>query len=208
VKHLPDGSVFLSRHADVAVCYHDPRMRSDKKAEFGPKFGIGTPLYLHHTTSLVFNDPPLHTRVRKLLAAAFTPRALAEMRPRIETIVDGLIERHADSRHMDLVEDFAFCLPVEVICDMLSVPAGNAAVSDFSTCLDTLGAERARRRADDHDILDTLIHGTRSASSATTVSSGSNMPSALRSSRPHGAHSPPRAACRRRLVFPAPTALG
>jgi cytochrome P450 len=163
-------------------------MRSDKKAEFGPKFGIGTPLYLHHTTSLVFNDPPLHTRVRKLLAAAFTPRALAEMRPRIETIVDGLIERHADSRHMDLVEDFAFRLPVEVICDMLGVPAGdrapfrryslailgalepiagperqaagNAAVSEFSACLDALVAERARRPADDHDILGTLIHGT------------------------------------------------
>jgi alkylation response protein AidB-like acyl-CoA dehydrogenase len=75
LKRLPDGSVFLSRYADVAVCYRDPRMSSDKKAEFGPKFGVGTPLYRHHTTSLVFNDPPLHTRVRKLLAAAFTPRA-------------------------------------------------------------------------------------------------------------------------------------
>ena len=71
LKRLPDGSVFLSRYADVAVCYRDARMSSDKKAEFGPKFGIGTPLYRHHTTSLVFNDPPLHTRVRKLLAAAF-----------------------------------------------------------------------------------------------------------------------------------------
>jgi len=62
--------VFLSRYADVALCYRDQRMSSDKKAEFGPKFGVGTPLYRHHTTSLVFNDPPLHTRVRKLLAAA------------------------------------------------------------------------------------------------------------------------------------------
>jgi len=188
VKRLPDGSVFLSRYADVAVCYHDARMRSDKKAEFGPKFGIGTPLYRHHTTSLVFNDPPLHTRVRKLLAAAFTPRALAAMRPRIEAIVDGLIERHAGTRRMDLVEDFAFRLPVEVICDMLGVPpadrtpfrryslailgalepvagpdrqaAGNTAVSEFSAYLDSLITERARRPADDHDILGTLIHGT------------------------------------------------
>ncbi len=188
VKHLPDGSVFLSRYADVAVCYHDARMRSDKKAEFGPKFGIGTPLYRHHTTSLVFNDPPLHTRVRKLLAAAFTPRALAAMRSRIETLVDGLIDRHADTRRMDLVEDFAFRLPVEVICDMLGVPAGdrapfrryslailgalepvagperqaagNAAVSEFSAYLDALIAERGKRPADDHDILGTLIHGT------------------------------------------------
>jgi hypothetical protein len=64
VKRLPDGSVFLSRYADVALCYRDNRMSSDKKAEFGPKFGTGTPIYRHHTTSLVFNDPPLHTRVR------------------------------------------------------------------------------------------------------------------------------------------------
>jgi cytochrome P450 len=188
VKRLPDGSVFLSRHADVSVCYHDPRMRSDKKAEFGPKFGIGTPLHRHHTTSLVFNDPPLHTRVRKLVAAAFTPRALAAMRPRIEALVDGLIDRHADARRMDLVEDFAFRLPVEVICDMLGVPtgdrapfrryslailgalepvagperqaAGNAAVAEFSAYLDALIAERGKRPADDHDILGTLIHGT------------------------------------------------
>ena len=162
-------------------------MSSDKKAEFGPKFGVGTPLYRHHTTSLVFNDPPLHTRVRKLLAAAFTPRALAAMQPRIEAVVDGLIAQHADQRGMDLVEDFAFRLPVEVICDLLGVPpgerapfrryslailgalepvtgperqqAGNAAVAEFSAYLDDLIAERRKRPADDRDVLGTLIHG-------------------------------------------------
>ncbi len=187
LKRLPDGSVFVSRYADVAVCYRDPRMSSDKKAEFGPKFGVGAPLYRHHTTSLVFNDPPLHTRVRKLLAAAFTPRALAALAPRIEAVVDELLDRRADSRAMDLVEDFAFRLPVEVICDMLGVPAGdrapfrrhslailgalepvagpeqqqvgNAAVTEFSAYLDCLIAERARSPTDDRDILDVLIHG-------------------------------------------------
>ena len=187
LKRLPDGSVFLSRYADVAVCYRDARMSSDKKAEFGPKFGVGTPLYRHHTTSLVFNDPPLHTRVRKLLAAAFTPRALANLQPRIEAVVDGLLAQHADKGRMDLVEDFAFRLPVEVICDMLGVPpgerapfrryslailgalepvaspqrqaAGNAAVAEFSAYLDGLVAERRKRPADDRDVLGTLIHG-------------------------------------------------
>ena len=187
VKRLPDGSVFLSRYADVAVCYRDPRMRSDKKAEFGPKFGVDTPLYRHHTTSLVFNDPPLHTRVRRLLAAAFTPRALANLQPRIEAVVDGLLDKHAGQGGMDLVEDFAFRLPVEVICDMLGVPrgerapfrryslailgalepvasperqaAGNAAVSEFSAYLDELIAERRKRPADDRDVLGVLIHG-------------------------------------------------
>ena len=179
LKRLPDGSVFVSRYADVALCYRDPRMSSDKKAEFGPKFGIGTPLYRHHTTSLVFNDPPLHTRVRKLLAAAFTPR--------IEAVVDGLLAEHAERGRMDLVEDFAFRLPVEVICDMLGVPtgertpfrryslailgalepvagperqaAGNAAVAEFFAYLDGLIAERRKRPPDDRDVLGTLIHG-------------------------------------------------
>ena len=186
MKRLPDGSVFLSRYADVAICYRDSRMSSDKKAEFGPKFGVGTPLYRHHTTSLVFNDPPLHTRVRKLLAAAFTPRALAALQPRIVAVVDGLLAQHADSRRMDLVEDFAFRLPVEVICDMLGVPAGerapfrryslailgalepvagperqekgNAAVAEFSAYLDDLINERRKRPPDD-DVLGALVHG-------------------------------------------------
>ncbi|MDP1966364.1 MAG: cytochrome P450 [Reyranella sp.] len=187
LKRLPDGSIFLSRYADVAICYRDARMRSDEKAEFGPKFGIGTPLYRHHTTSLVFNDPPLHTRVRKLLAAAFTPRALAAMQPRIEAVVDDLVAQHTDRGRMDLIEDFAFRLPVEVICDMLGVPAGerapfrryslailgalepvagperqaagNAAVAEFSAYLDDLVAERRKHPADDHDVLGVLIHG-------------------------------------------------
>ncbi len=187
MKRLPDGSVFLSRYADAALCYRDPRMSSDKKAEFGPKFGVGSPLYRHHTTSLVFNDPPLHTRVRKLLAAAFTPRAIANLQPRIEAVVDSLIARHVGEGRMDLVEDFAFRLPVEVICDMLGVPtgdrapfrryslailgalepvagperqaAGNAAAAEFSAYLDELIAKRAKRPADDRDILGTLVHG-------------------------------------------------
>lgn len=162
-------------------------MSSDKKAEFGPKFGVGTPLHRHHTTSLVFNDPPLHSRVRKLLAAAFTRRALATMQPRIEAVVDDFIARNTDRGSMDLIEDFAFRLPVEVICDMLGVPAGerapcrryslailgalepvpgperlaagNAAVSEFAAYLDELIAERRKRPADDRDVLGALIHG-------------------------------------------------
>src|SRR5262249_20484785 len=182
-----EGSVCLARHADVAVCSRDPGMRWEKKAESAPKLGGGTPLFRHHPPSLVFNAPPLHTRVRKLLAAAFTPRALANLQPRIEAVVDGLLETHAAQSRMDLVEDFAFRLPVEVICDMLGVPkgerapfrryslailgalepvagperqaAGNAAVAEFSAYLDDLVAERRKRPADDRDVLGTLIHG-------------------------------------------------
>ena len=75
VKRMADGSVFLSRYADVVAVYKDTAtFSSDKHEEFGPKYGT-SPLLEHHTTSLVFNDPPLHTRVRRLIAGALTPRA-------------------------------------------------------------------------------------------------------------------------------------
>ena len=69
VKVFGDGSVFLTRYDDVAAMYRNPAASSDKKAEFLPKFGA-TPLYEHHTTSLVFNDAPMHPRVRRPMLGA------------------------------------------------------------------------------------------------------------------------------------------
>ena len=79
VHRLPDGGYFLSRYADCVAVYKDTgAYSSDKKREFAPKYGDSL-LFEHHTTSLVFNDPPLHTRVRRIIAGAFTPRAIADM---------------------------------------------------------------------------------------------------------------------------------
>ncbi len=84
VHRMPDGSYFLTRYDDCLAVYRDPRIwSSDKKLDFRPNFGTSL-LYEHHTTSLVFNDPPYHTRVRKLLAPAFTPRALGALKARID----------------------------------------------------------------------------------------------------------------------------
>ena len=106
----------------MAAVYRDhARLSSDKKVEFKPKFGDG-PLFEHHTTSLVFRDPPDHTRLRRLFAAAFTPKALAALQPRVVRLVDGLLDRAATHGGMDLIEDYAFALPVELIGDMLGVP--------------------------------------------------------------------------------------
>lgn len=121
VHRQPDGSYFLTRYEDLAAVYRDRRFGSDKKIEFKPKFG-DSPLYLHHTTSLVFNDPPYHTRVRKLLAPAFTPRAVKMLEPRFEALVDRLIERALAQGGMDVITEFAAQLPVEIIGDMLAVP--------------------------------------------------------------------------------------
>src|SRR5947199_6245241 len=126
IHRMPDGSYFLSRYDDCAAVYRDPdTWSSDKTHDFRPNFG-DSPLYEHHTTSLVFNDPPYHSRVRKLLAPAFAPRALAALQPRIEALVDRLIDRAlarcADGGAIDLIEDFAAAIPVQLIGDMLGIP--------------------------------------------------------------------------------------
>jgi cytochrome P450 len=187
VHHCPDGSVFLTRHRDVDAVYRDRRFSSDKKVEFAPKFG-DSPLYQHHTTSLVFNDPPLHTRVRKLLMPAFTPRALKTLETPLLAQVDRLLDRIAEKGRFDLIEDFAAAIPVQVIGDLLRIPEadrgplrgwslailgalepaisdavaerGNRAVTDFSAYLGDLVAARAKALVlDGSDVLSTLIAG-------------------------------------------------
>lgn len=126
VKRLPDGSVFLTRHADVQAVYRDARgFSSDKRREFLPKYG-DSPLYEHHTTSLVFNDAPMHTRVRRPIMGALTVRAIAALEPDLVRLVDGLLdamhERERAGGTVDLVEHFASAIPVEVIGNLLAVP--------------------------------------------------------------------------------------
>ena len=123
VRQMPDGSFFLTRHADLMAVYRDAAtFSSDKHVEFAPKYGVGTPLYAHHTASLVFNDPPLHTRVRKLIMGALTRRAIAEMEPAVTARVDDLLDRLEARGGGDLIEDFAAAIPVDVIGNLLGVP--------------------------------------------------------------------------------------
>ena len=129
VKVLADGSVFLTRYDDVAAMYRNPAASSDKKAEFGPKFG-DTPLYEHHTSSLVFNDAPLHPRVRKPLLGAVNQRAIARMETGVQALVDRLLDamqvRSRDlasaGGEVDLIADFAAAIPVEVVGNLLAFP--------------------------------------------------------------------------------------
>ena len=188
VHFNPDGSVYLTRYEDVRSVYQDRSMISDKTVAFKEKFGDG-PLYKHHTSSLVFNDPPYHTTVRKLLAHAFTPRKLAEMEALITEIVDKLLGELKGAGDVDFVTAFAMRLPTEVISFMLGVPRqcrnklrgyslailgaldpevsrlrldnGNAAVVEFSEMLDELiNYRRANpERAEQGEVLEALIFG-------------------------------------------------
>lgn len=119
----PDGSYVLTRHQDIEAIYRQPSLwKSGKKLAFSQKFG-DSPLYEHHTTSVVFIDPPDHTRIRKLFQFAFTNKALKSFEPRITALVDGYLDEMADGGGMEIVSGFSFKLPIEVVCDMLGVPA-------------------------------------------------------------------------------------
>ncbi len=123
---LPSGDVLLTRFSDCERVYRDSAaFSSDKRAEFAPKFGE-SPLYEHHTTSLVFNDPPLHLRVRKLILGALRPRAIERMEPGLLALVDRLIaqmaEKAAGGATVDLIADFAAAIPVDIIGNLLAIP--------------------------------------------------------------------------------------
>ena len=144
VRRMPDGSVFLTRYADIVGVYKDPKtFSSDKHEEFGPKYGLDSALFEHHTSSLVFNDPPLHTRVRRLLAGALTPRHIGAMEDGLVRLVDGLLDamqaRAQRGEAVDLIEAFAAAIPVEIIGNLLGVPhAERGPLRDWSLAI--LGA--------------------------------------------------------------------
>jgi cytochrome P450 len=187
VRRMPDGSLFLTRHADLVSVYKDAHsFRSDKQAEFTPKYGAGSPLHEHHTTSLVFNDPPLHTRVRKIIMGALSRRAIAQLESGLIDLVNGLLARIEEKGGGDLIEDFAAAIPVEIIGNLLGIPhhereplrawslailgalepklsaeqeaLGHASVRDFKAYLQGLVKERRKHPGDpEHDVLTRLI---------------------------------------------------
>ena len=189
VHRCPDSSYFLTRYADLVQVYKGAEFSSDKTREFGPKYGTDSLLYKHHTTSLVFNDPPLHTRVRALLSAAFTPRALRELEPDLAALVERLLDEAQEKGSFDLIADIAAAIPVEVVGNMLGVPhadrgplrdwslailgalepvtpsdvltRGNTAVSEFSSYLADLIQDRRQHPAHyDDDVMGRLITGS------------------------------------------------
>ena len=120
VKFLPDNSVLISSWQDLNTIYRDTQnFKSDKKISFGEKFG-NTPLFEHHTTSLVFNDPPLHSRVRKIMTGAMNPKAVALMEPGLEILVKNLLGEM--NEEANLIEEFAMRIPVEVIGNLFNIP--------------------------------------------------------------------------------------
>ncbi|MBI5264166.1 MAG: cytochrome P450 [Bradyrhizobium sp.] len=119
------GAFVASRHAEVSLVLRDKRFGKDyierTIRRYGPKI-MEEPVFRSMSHWMLQQDPPDHSRLRGLVVKAFTARRVEDMRPRIQEIVDQTIDAVIDRGHMDLIEDFAFRLPVTIICDMLGIP--------------------------------------------------------------------------------------
>ena len=125
VHSSPLGFYVLSRHADVSSVLRDKRFGKDFVGQVTRRHGaqiLDEPIYRSMRHWMLTQNPPDHTRLRGLVVQAFTARRVEDMRPRIQQIVDATLDRIAPRRHADLIADFAFRLPVTVICEMLGIP--------------------------------------------------------------------------------------
>src|SRR5438477_4755992 len=121
----PFGAFVASRHAEVSLVLRDKRFGKDfvdrTTRRYGPQI-LEEPVFRSMSHWMLQQDPPDHTRLRGLVVKAFTARRVEDMRPRIQQVVDQTLDRIAGQGRMDLIEDFAFRLPVTIICDMLGIP--------------------------------------------------------------------------------------
>jgi cytochrome P450 len=145
---LPDGrGVWLvTRYEDVLAVLKDERfvknwrevITPEQLAQIPPVPEVMEPL----SKNMLDTDPPDHERLRSLVSKAFTPRLIERMRPRVQAIADSLLDAVQDRGEMDLIDDYAFPLPITVIAELLGVPTedrnsfrewSNAAVSGNTT---------------------------------------------------------------------------
>ncbi|HAQ79867.1 MAG: cytochrome [Bradyrhizobium sp. PARBB1] len=119
------GAFVASRHAEASLVLRDKRFGKDYVdrtiRRYGPKI-MEEPVFRSMSHWMLQQDPPDHTRLRGLVVKAFTARRVEDMRPRIQQIVDETLDRIIPQGRMDLIDDFAFRLPVTIICDMLGIP--------------------------------------------------------------------------------------
>ena len=127
---LPSGveAWLVTRYADARQALADPRLSKDPgnhsaQAHRSGRVGIPGERSADLMTHLLNIDPPDHTRLRRLVSKAFTPRRVALFEPRVREITDRLIDGFAGRGEADLIHEFAFPLPIYAICDLLGVPA-------------------------------------------------------------------------------------
>jgi cytochrome P450 len=130
---LPNGisAWLVTRYEDARRALTDPRLLN---AVLTVRTGAAAAWSQH----MLAADPPDHTRLRRLVSDAFTGRRIEALRPRIEQITDELLAAMAGRERVDLIDDFAFPLPIQVIYELLGVPAAER--EEFRTWSNTIVA--------------------------------------------------------------------
>ncbi|MFI6061959.1 cytochrome P450 [Streptomyces sp. NPDC051286] len=128
----------VTRYEDGIVALSDPRLSSDVRDASDPQLVQRLPATERDSMlrNMLRSDPPDHTRLRRLVSNAFTARRVAELQPRVQAIVDQLLDAIVPVGHADLVEDFALPLPVTVISELLGVPVADR--HDFQQLTDDM----------------------------------------------------------------------
>jgi cytochrome P450 len=137
VRREEDGTYVVSTYAEIRSLLHDARVSSDDRPK--SKYAkTGNPLrdfiinpirawIIDTHQSVAFRDPPDHTRLRRLIMTQFTAERVSGMNGRVDAIIGDLIGKMRDRNKIDLVGEFAYPLPVNVICELLGVPASDHA---------------------------------------------------------------------------------
>ena len=121
------GGWLVTRHADVQALLRDDRLSAERAHLFANRFpepqrSLSRTLIPHFEGWALFMDPPAHTRLRALITKAFSPKLVEDLRPRIQAIVDDILDAAEARGSMDIVRDLSGPLPVTVIGAMLGMP--------------------------------------------------------------------------------------
>ena len=140
-NRLLAGTCLLPRYDDIVAVLGDARFSVDRPSadifqRLNPFRGLSPQFVDAINSALLMLDPPAHTRLRRLVNKAFTPRVVEALRGRVQALVDELLDAVAARREMELIHDFAYPLPVTVIAELLGIPPHDRA--QFKTWSDTL----------------------------------------------------------------------
>ena len=129
LRRVPPGLWLVSRHADAAMLARHPHLSVDEtKSRLFGNVGGGGPFTEFVRAIMLFRDPPDHDRLRRLVARAFTPRRVEELRPQVEALTARRLDALEARGRADLLAELAYPLPVDVICEMIGVPEADRAL--------------------------------------------------------------------------------